>query len=375
MDLSDALSLVNERVRGLAPYHLEPRQTAIKLNQNENPYDWPAPIKEEIADFCRQRPFNRYPDFVPDGLKRKLSEYTGVPADGIIAGNGSNEMILVLLIALAGTGADVVLCQPTFTVYRLLARGLGAREHTVSLNSDLQFDVDEICGAVSAHPRSVLILCSPNNPTGSFLDERDIRFILSKHTGMLILDQAYVEFGGYNAIPLLKDNPNLIVTRTFSKAFSGAGLRLGYMLGTPAVIAEINKVKLPYNINFFSDHVGQVLLSRPDLVRQRVEELVRERDGLLAFLRTLPFDNVYPSASNFICMRTRRAVELFSFLQRKGILIRDVSRYPLLQDCLRVNVGTPDENRAFGSAAAEFFATPPALQGAGARHTGKDGSS
>ena len=355
MELSEALSLVNKRVRGISQYHLEPRETRIKLNQNENPNDWPAAIKEEIAEFCRNRPWNLYPNFVPDRLKEKLSEYTGVPSKGIIVGNGSNEMLLVLLLSLMDAHAQVIICQPTFTIYRLLVNGLGGTEEIVRLKPDMSFDVDGICDAVKNKPQSLLILCSPNNPTGSALSENDLRRVLEVQTGFLILDQAYVEFGGFNAIPLLKEYPNIIITRTFSKAMAGAGLRLGYMLGAPGIISEINKIKLPYNINFFSEHVAEVLLTHTDYVQAKVAEIIAQRDALYAFFKTLPLENVYPSSSNFILVRSKKKTELFEHLAKNGILVRDVSSYPMLENCLRINAGTTGENQALQKAMKEFF--------------------
>jgi histidinol-phosphate aminotransferase len=359
MELNEAISLINERVRGLSMYHLEPKPARIKLNQNENPYDWPFAIKEEIASFCKERPWNRYPNFVPEALKRKLSEYTGVDADGIIVANGSNEILLVLMLSLLRPGTTVVICQPTFTVYRLLANGLGGREKTVFLNNDFGFDVEGIRRALSETPQSVCILCSPNNPTGSMLTEADIRSILGVHTGILILDQAYVEFGGFNAIPLLNEYPNLIITRTFSKAMGGAGLRLGYLLGARGIVGEINKIKLPYNINFFSEHVAETLLSHAEYVRMRVKEISEARDGLYEFFRSMPFDNVYPSGANFMVVRLKRKNELFAHLLSLGILVRDVSSYPMLENCLRINAGTCEENGALKQALQSFFTEAP----------------
>jgi histidinol-phosphate aminotransferase len=355
MELNEALSLVNKRVRGLSQYHLEPREMLIKLNQNENPSDWPASIKEEVAQFCRNRPWNLYPNFVPDRLKEQLSGYTGVPPAGIIVGNGSNEMLMVLLLALMDAHSQVVICQPTFTIYRLLVNGMGGTEAIVKLKADMSFDVKGICAAVTSKPQSLLILCSPNNPTGSALGEADLRTILEAHSGILILDQAYVEFGGFNAIPLLKEFPNLIVTRTFSKAMAGAGLRLGYMLGKPEIIGEINKIKLPYNINFFSERVAEVLLTHLDYVRVKVAEIIAQRDILYAFFKSLPLENVYPSSSNFIMVRSKRKTELFEHLARSGILVRDVSKYPMLENCLRINAGTAEENQALQKVMKEFF--------------------
>jgi histidinol-phosphate aminotransferase len=355
MELNNTILLINERIRDLKKYHLEPEETTIKLNQNENPYDWPEAIKEEIAAFCKQRPLNRYPNFVPDGLKQKLSEYTGVPANGILIGNGSNEMLLVLLLALAGPDRKVVLCQPTFTVYRLLATGVGAKETSILLNNDFSFNVPAICTEIEKNPESLLVLCSPNNPTGSSLTHKDLETILAVHKGFVILDQAYVEFGGYNAIPLLKNNPNLIITRTFSKAFAGAGLRLGYMLGSPEIITHINKIKLPYNINFFSEHVAGVMLAHRSEMQPVIERIVSEKKSVIDRFKAMPFAKVYNSDANFICVRLAKKQELFDYLKTKGILVRDVSSYPLCDGCLRINIGTPEENKVLVDAVQEFF--------------------
>jgi len=356
MELNDTLSLIHERVRNLSKYHLRPEPSSIKLNQNENPCDWPQAIKEEIGEFCKARPWNRYPNFIPEGLKQRLSEFTGVPTDGILIGNGSNEMLLVMFLSLVKEGTSVCICQPTFTVYRLLVNGLGGNEITILPEPDLSFSVDAIINTVKEHPGAVLIACSPNNPTGVTLDEVQLRAILDVHTGFFILDQAYVEFGGYNAIPLLKEYPNLIIARTFSKAMGGAGLRLGYMLGNPSVIGEFNKIKLPYNINFFSEHVAEVLLGHSDIINGRVKELVAGRDDLYAFFKTMPFENVYPSSANFLIVRTVRKDQLFAYLVTQGILVRDVSGYVLLEHCLRINIGTSAENEALKKAVRTFFA-------------------
>jgi histidinol-phosphate aminotransferase len=236
MNTQKALELINQSVRDLQAYHLSPEVVAIKLNQNENPFDWPAEVKDAAAEFCRTRPWNRYPEFVPGTLKELVASYAGLRAENVIVGNGSNEMLLTLLLALTTPERTVIISQPTFTVYQLLTRGLGRRETAVYMRPDLQFDTDALLEAIRNDPEALVILCSPNNPTGGTLGEKEIRRLLEAHRGMMILDQAYIEFGGYNAVPLLSEYSNLIVTRTFSKALGAAGLRLGYMLGTAEVI-------------------------------------------------------------------------------------------------------------------------------------------
>jgi len=355
MNLDEALSLIRGSVRGLKAYHLEPEEYSVKLNQNENPFDWPQEIKAEMGRYCVERPWNRYPPFIPDDLKAALADYSGAPRGGVIVGNGSNEMLLLLLLSFADKGTPVIFCQPTFTVYRLLVEGLGASAVPLSLPAGLRYDLPAIGEAVSAHQGALMVLCSPNNPTGGSLTEDELREILKRHRGFCLLDQAYVEFGGFDAMPLLEEFPNLIVTRTFSKAFAGAALRLGYLAGNPAVIREINKIKLPYNINFFSEHAASMLLRHGGLLRERVATIKAERDIQYDFLLTQPFDAVYPSEANFILVRCREKTRLVEALKAEGILVRDVSSSPLLDNCLRISIGTPDENEQFRATVRSFF--------------------
>ncbi|MBD3321631.1 MAG: histidinol-phosphate transaminase [Chitinivibrionales bacterium] len=356
MENNEVLRLIRRRVRDLSAYHLDKVDCAVKLNQNENPYDWPAEIKEEVAAHVRDRPWNRYPAFVPGNLKHAIAGYCGARADSVIVGNGSNEMLLVLLLSFMEKDAVVITCQPTFTVYNLLVNGLGGSPQSVMLDRDLRYDSDAVCTACRASPGAILIIASPNNPTGSSLSEQEIRAILEAHTGIFVLDQAYVEFGGFDAMPLIEEYPNLIITRTFSKALSGAGLRIGYMAGNSRIIAEINKIKLPYNINFFSEQAAAVLLRNKVLIGRRVALLVKERNRLSAYFVSLPGINIYKSDTNFILLRTEQKNALFAYLKSRGILVRDVSSYPMLRNCLRINVGTPEENRALMNACENFFA-------------------
>ncbi|MBN1602675.1 MAG: histidinol-phosphate transaminase [Chitinispirillaceae bacterium] len=355
MNKNETLNLINKCVRDLNGYHLEPRNVPIKLNQNENPFDWPVAIKEEIAKFCIERPWNRYPAFIPAELKELLAKHVGLESSNVIAGNGSNEMLSVLMMSLVHEGSKVIICEPTFTVYRLLSTGKGAECISVNLTNDLEFNIPELIKTLATNPEALVILCTPNNPTGASLDESEIRSILDIHRGFILIDQAYIEFGGYDAIPLLKEYPNLIITRTFSKAFAGAGLRIGYLLGNSDVIAQINKIKLPYNINFLTEHIAGTLLKNYSLQQETIQTLIAERDSMFSFLKQMPFDKVYPSMANFICIRCSAKKELLSYLQENGILVRDVSSYPKLENCFRLSIGTPYENEQFKLIVKNFF--------------------
>lgn len=356
MKVNQLMNLMNRNVTELKAYHLKPDDVPIKLNQNECPFDWPLEIKQKVADYCLNRPWNRYPTFIPDKLKADLAGYTGLSPNNIIVGNGSNEMLLILLLALTNPHSPIVICQPTFTVYQLLARGLGRDPYPVTLNEDLTYNVKQLAGRLKDLKNPLLILSSPNNPTGNSLSEDQLRYLLDKYQGFLIFDQAYVEFGGYNAIPLLDEYPNLIITRTFSKALGAAGLRLGYMLGNQEIIANINKIKLPYNINFFSEYVAGLLVSQKTWLTKTCQFIIEQREQVYKFLTSLPCENIYPSEANFILIRTKRKDDLFGYLMEQGILVRDVSSYPLLENCLRINIGTEQENREFMNTCSDFFA-------------------
>lgn len=357
MEMERTLGLINRAVRDLDAYHLAPSETPIKLNQNESPFDWPEEVKEEAARFCRERPWNRYPDFVPKRLHEDLASYAGATPEQILAGNGSNEVLLVLLVSLMNRAAPVIICEPTFAVYRMLITGLGGTVESVFSADDLTFDTAALKSACRNNPGSLLIAASPNSPTGSALSESQVREVLDVHEGFVVLDQAYAEFGGFSAVELCAAYPNLLVTRTFSKALAGAGLRLGYLVGSPEVVREIRKIKLPYNINFFSEFVASLLSRRRELIRERVRLICTERDRLYRHLRSLPLDMCYPSEANFILVRTSKCEALKDFLSREGILVRDVSSYPLLKDCLRISVGTPRHNEILRKKLDEFFST------------------
>ena len=352
MEVDAALRHVKPSVRSLGAYTLKPYEPRIKLNQNESPYDVPHALKERIQAQLAERPWNRYPPFVASNFIQAVSEATRWPSTGILVANGSNELIQAVLSVTVGPGVSVVVPEPTFTLYRLMTEVNGGTVASVPLKDDLAFDVDAIIGAARATDAAVIVLCTPNNPTGGALGDDEIRRIHDETDALILLDQAYVEFGGFDAIPMLDARPRLVVLRTFSKAMAMAGLRAGYMLAHPALAAEVHKAKLPYNINFFTEvAAAEVLRCRGELAPM-VHEIAAQRDRIHESLRAVPGLRVYPSAANFLVFRVESArvthTELFDrLLAEYGILVRDVSKYPMLDRCLRVNAGTPAENDEF----------------------------
>ena len=343
--MSDLLK-IKPAVRALRAYSLSPHRASVKLNQNENPWDAPAWIKEEVLRRFSARAWSRYPDFIPVSLHERLAGFAGWKPDGIIAGNGSNELIQAVLMVTIEPGKRVLISEPTFALYRQVATVLGGEVESVLLTPALQYDTARLLEAVKERQPDVTIICSPNNPTGCLMPEGDLRALLRAARGLVVIDEAYHEFSQQTAVPLLNDHDNLIVLRTFSKAMAFAALRVGYLLAAPDLVREIRKAVLPYNLNAFSQIAAEVAVENYKsellpLVKEIISERERLRDGLSSIGGFIPVD----SKANFMVVRSGRDPKrIFSDLLAQDILVRDVSSYPMLSQYFRVSVGTPDEN-------------------------------
>jgi histidinol-phosphate aminotransferase len=339
--------VIKPEVRRLSAYTLKHVKADVKLDQNENPYELPQELKEEVVRRVLARPWGRYPEFVPASTTKAVSTYTGWREDGILIGNGSNELIQAGLSVILGPGRKAVIPQPTFTLYKLLSSVFQSNLVTVPLNAaDFSFDVD---GLVNASRDAVItVICSPNNPTGNVIDNDSLKRILDATSGLVFVDEAYNEFSGQSALGLLASYPNLVLLRTFSKAMSMAGLRFGYMLAHPEVAKEIHKGKLPYNVNVFTLAAAEAVMERPDIMKDAIQTLVSERRRLIAEVRQRPAAEAFDSHANFFLLRTpHNARDLFEALYAQGVLVRDVSSYPMLDRVLRVSAGKPEENNRF----------------------------
>ena len=360
-----ALRHVKPGVRALRPYTLAARLAAVKVNQNENPYDLPADLKRRVLDEALSRSWSRYPDFDPRELLEALGRFSRWRADGILAGNGSNELIEAVLMVTVGEGTPVVIPDPTFSLYALLTGVLGGRVVRVPLGPGFEYDADALMRAQREHRASVVIVCSPNNPTGSVLAPDDVARLCRETDALIVVDEAYHEFAGQSVVPLLHEHDNLIVLRTFSKAMAMAGLRVGYLLASPELVAEINKARLPYNLNFLSQAAALAVLSEPGPVEAAVARLVRARESLFRDLGAIPGVRPFRSHANFIlfALEGRAPAAVFQALYEQGVLIRDVSASPRLSECLRVSVGTDDENAAFLAALRRAMAPGKGARG------------
>jgi len=349
---NDVLKLIKPEVLALEGYRVATPPHTIKLNQNESPWDPPDAIKEAFLERLQAAAWSRYPGQVPEELHAELRKALTLPAEiDVLVGNGSNELIQTLLAATVDRGTGVVIPVPTFAVYRLIATVLGATIVEAPLNEDLTFDTGRIVETATRSRARVIVLCRPNNPTGSAIPLAGVRRLACETDALVVVDEAYHDFAADNALPLLFDHENLVVLRTFSKALRAAGLRIGYLLGHAALVKQVAKAMVPFNVGLAAREAALSLLRNWELLREGVRTIVKGREALFRELAATEGITPFPSQANFICFRAEvPAPALFDALLERGILVRNVSHYPLLADCLRVSVGTNEENRAFVNA-------------------------
>jgi histidinol-phosphate aminotransferase len=360
-DASDGLSLIKPAVLAQPGYTLVSPAAHRKLNQNESPFDFPAELKREVLAQVSGQPWQRYPEFVPRDLQVALARYYRWVPDGVLVGNGSNELIQATLSVTLGSGDRVVAPTPTFSLYRLLTGVLGGRYVPVPLGERFEYDVDRLIETVQREQARLVVLNSPNNPTGSVLPDGAVERILEQTEALVVCDEAYQDFGGPSALGLLAQSSRLVVLRTFSKAFGLAGLRFGLALAHPALAREIAKGKLPYNVNLITLAAARVALRNASELGARIQELIAIRARFLARLGDIRGLTAYPTAANFVLIRCRDlpAAEVFQRLyQDFGILVRDVSGSPELAECLRISIGTQEDMDAVIEALQQITLNP-----------------
>ncbi len=335
---------IRKTIRRQQAYRVKSVDYTVKLNQNESPWDWAGDLKKEITSRIVRVPWNRYPELIPQRLKSRLAIPLNVEQEQIVVGKGSNEVLQAIAAATLSEEDTVCTLSPTFAVYDMIAEQRGARVHTSLLND--KFEPDEKDLKEKAAKAKVTILCNPNSPTGTLIPVEVIERVADVSPGLVVVDEAYVDFSGVTTVPLVKDYPNLIVTRTFSKAFALAGFRLGYAVMNADLAVEVQKCLLPFNIDMPSAVAGEVLLDYTDLVAERAKKIVQERDWLLDRLNYIPSVKAWPSHANFFLLETPAGpAATFNGLAQRGVLVRDISSYPLCDNTVRVSVGTSEENQ------------------------------
>ncbi|GIX07336.1 MAG: histidinol-phosphate aminotransferase [Candidatus Poribacteria bacterium] len=339
---------LREDLRDLQPYHVEPFPHRVKLDANESPYDLPPAVKRRALRELEELPFHRYPDPEARELKAALSKRLDVPAEWLAVGNGSDELIQMLLIALARPGTRVLAPEPTFSMYRILARVAGLPFVGVPLDERFELNAEALRQEVERSPRAIVFLSYPNNPTGNCWDEEVIRDLLGAPNAVFVLDEAYYEFSRRTFLPELGRRSNVLVLRTFSKAFGLAGLRVGILIADPRWIGCVEKVRLPYNVNGVSQRIARIALEHAEEIQRVVETIVAERRRLFEALAQEARLEPFPSEANFLLFRVRDgAAQAFRRLLDAGVLVRNLDRPGPLRDCLRVTVGRREENDQF----------------------------
>ncbi|MEW6697711.1 MAG: histidinol-phosphate transaminase [Bacillota bacterium] len=345
-------NLVRDGLDKLIPYEAHLYPGVIKLDANENPYPFPEEVARRMGHLAAGELLSRYPDSEAGELRGAIAEFAGVTPEQVMVGNGSDELILNILLTF-GTGGRVLITNPTFSMYKIHSLVAGARPIPVPRRSDFSLDVPAlVCYARQPESR-VIFICSPNNPTGNASTLEEIESVLQQVNCLVMVDQAYLEFGGEDCVPLLSRYPHLIVMRTFSKAFALAGLRVGYMLSNPDVLRQIKKVKQPYNLNAFSQAAARVVLEYREPFGNQIQDILQQREELYKGLQSIEGVVPYPSDANYILFRTKHESKvIYQALLDRGILIRKLGG-PELPGFLRVSVGTPAENKLFLQALAD----------------------
>lgn len=342
--------VINPRILELGAYRVEPSVGMVKLDAMENPYRWPAELVQEWTALLAEVELNRYPDPDPAPLKHALADYAGLPAGmDVLLGNGSDEIIQILQVACAGAERTILAPEPGFVMYQLVARGLGLQYVGVPLREDFSLATEAMLDAIARHRPVLIFLAYPNNPTANLFDERGIEQIIRAAPGLVVVDEAYGPFAGATLMPWLERFPNLLLLRTLSK-MGLAGLRLGYLAGAPQWLEQLNKVRLPYNVGALAQATALFVLRHTDLFEAQAAQICRSRSWLIEELQAIDRLVVYPSQANFVLFRTAAgaALRIHGELKRAGVLIKLLSGgSSLLTDCLRVTVGSEEENRVF----------------------------
>ena len=338
---------VRPEIQALAAYHVPDATDTIKLDAMENPYQWPVELTNQWLEVIRNVELNRYPDPSARVLKQHLRKSMAVP-DGaeILLGNGSDELIQMIMMAMSGTDRVVLSVDPGFVMYKMIATFMGMPYVAMPLNDDFSIDEASFLAAINEHQPAVIFLAYPNNPTSNLFDEQTIRNIIDAAPGVVVIDEAYHAFAEKSFMPMLNEYDNLLVMRTVSK-MGLAGLRLGLLAGKAEWLTEFDKVRLPYNINILTQASAEFAIKNSDVLDQQTKKICLDREKLFTELSQIKTITAYPSQANFILVRVPdgTANAIFNHLKEQGILIKNLNPVGgLLKNCLRITVGTESEN-------------------------------
>lgn len=345
------------QLQGLVPYDPKYLPARAYLSANENPRDVETEIRQKIISAIRKVPLNRYPDPLANDLRDMIAEANGLDRDQVLLGNGGDELLFNIALAWGGPGRKFLNLPPTFSVYAANARLTSTEVVDVPRLADYSIDEEAVFARLGQGDIDYVIVASPNNPTGKLANEEFLVKLLNATDALVLVDEAYFEFSRTTMRPYLAMHKNLLILRTFSKAFSLAGVRMGYILGNAEVIREFLKVRQPYSVDAVSQAIAREVFSERQKFERGIMAIISERNRLLEELAKVPGVTVYPSDSNYILFKLEGADKVWEALYARGILVRDFSHTPMLENCLRVSVGTEEENNEFLAALREIVAS------------------
>lgn len=340
--------LVRSELLNLVPYNANQLPYRIKLDANESPFEIPESIRMKLTDYFIKGPgLNLYPDNDSTSLRKTLSSYWNVDHEGVVVGTGSNQLIQLIITVFVDKGDRVVYPYPSFSMYKIntiIAGGVPV-EVPLEKDKDFRYDMDAFIDTVNKEKAKVVFLCNPNNPTGGLIPFDDIEKIASACTNsVVVVDEAYAEFSSQTAIPLVKKYDNLVVLRTFSKAYLLAGARCGYSISGTEISDEINRIRPTYNLSSLTQLIAQMVFEEREDLDNKIQYLIGQRGYLVEELGKLKDVYVYPSEANYILIRVPDAERICVELRERGILIRSFSNAPMLENCIRISVGKKEEN-------------------------------
>lgn len=362
----------------LQPYDAKHVEAEIMLASNENPLNLPGELRERLSEIAADIAYNRYPDPMATRLREDIAHANGLDPSNVLVGNGGDELIFDLVLAWGGPGRVVLDFPPTFVMYSIDAQATGSILERIPRRPDFSIDGDALLERLSRGDVDLIFIANPNNPTGTLVPETLLIDVLNATDALVVVDEAYFEFSRHTMRPHMSRHANLAIIRTFSKAFSLAALRAGYLLAHEEVIRELSKVRQPYSVNRYTQAAARLVFRERPVFEAVISQLLRNRDVLIHGLSEIPGVEVFPSEANFVLFRVEHASAVWrDLLKEHSVLVRDFSRTPGLEDCLRVSVGTEDEVRRFlaamdeimsrRKAAAHFGVAAPA-----ARHEGEE---
>ncbi|MEQ9620217.1 MAG: histidinol-phosphate transaminase [Deltaproteobacteria bacterium] len=349
-------SRVKPGIRSLSAYSVPSVAASVRLDGNESPFSLPPEVSEKVTAAVKNIDVNRYPDPEANVLREKISEVSNFPQEGILLGNGSDELIGMLITTFSGGTGRVLYPVPTFSMYGISGLALGAEPLEVDLDGGFDIDIERTTELIEQQDPDLIFLASPNNPTGNVFSADRIKEIIRVSRGIVVVDEAYSDFSGYTFLPMIEEHENLVILRTLSKV-GFAGLRLGILYGRDGLVHEINKVRYPYNINSLSQGVAEVVLGNHEFVSENIQLIIRERQRVFRTLADMQGIEPYRSDANFILFKAATADSVFEGLIERDILIRNFNKPGRLENCLRVTIGTPEENDRFLDALREILSS------------------